>query len=169
MRRLATSILLLAIAGSASAQPAAPAPTPAPSAPAVNRESAAPVSSGGLVAAVPGMGRVFATRHLSCDEVRFVIPVAAGVSGIAASPESVVVIENEGGTTGVRFIVDRRTGETVGVQTWKELAGLTMTTIPAAARVDWVNCQDAQPAGGIVVEWVDARTMIPPADPAPAP
>lgn len=145
MRRLAASILLLALPGSAWAQPAQ------------NGERSTPDAWSGI----PGMGQPFAVRHLACDEVRFVIPAAAGVSGIAASPESVVVVKNEGGTTGIRFVVDRQTGATAGIQTWRDLAGMTVTTLPAAARVDWVNCQDAEPMGGIVVEWVDVRAILP--------
>ena len=153
MRPLAASILMLALAQSAAAQP--------PARPPAEEGDAAPAPSGAVLAAVPGMGLPFAIRHLACDEVRFVIPAAAGVSGIAASPESVVVVKNEGGTTGIRFVVDRQTGATAGIQTWRNLAGMTVTTLPAAVRVDWVNCQDAEPMGGIVVEWVDVRAILP--------
>ena len=119
--------------------------------------------AGGAVAAVPGLGQPFAITRVACDEVRFVWPSLSGGTGGFGAPESVVVVKNEVGNTGIRFIVDRATGETVGIQTWRELAGTTMTTIPGAARVDWIGCQDADPIGGIVVEWVDVRSLVPPA------
>lgn len=151
MRRLAVSIVMLSLAQTASAQ----APREQP--PDEGKRS----PPAGIIAAVPGEGRPFAIRHMACDEVRFITPHAPGADGITWGPESVVVVKNEAGTTGIRFFVNRETGETVGVQTWRELAGRTVTSIPAAARVDWVNCQDADPMGGIIVEWVDVRSLMP--------
>ena len=152
-----------------SAQPAQPAATPravATPAPGGEMQEAAggeegmAVVAGDVIAAVPGEGKPYAIRRMACDEVRFSWQTG-GAAELGFVNESELVVKNEGGTTGIRFIVDRARGVTIGVQTWKELAGKTVTTIPSAARVDWIDCQDADPIGGIVVEWVDARTMIP--------
>lgn len=140
------------------AEPARPAATPAPGQEMPEAGTAA--VAGDVIAAVPGEGRPYAIRRMACDEVRFAWQTAGGAE-LGFVTESELVVKNEAGTTGIRFIVDRSRGVTIGVQTWKELAGRTVTTIPSAARIDWVNCQDADPIGGIVVEWVDARTMIP--------
>lgn len=144
------------------AQPATPQATPAPSQSGGSGagEQGAAVVAGDVIAAVPGEGSPYAIRRMACDEVRFSWQTAGAVE-LGFVNESELVVRNEAGTTGIRFIVDRARGVTIGVQTWKELAGKTVTTIPTAARIDWVNCQDADPIGGIVVEWVDARTMIP--------
>ena len=119
--------------------------------------STAPASNtagvaGDAVATVPGEGRAYARRQMACDEVRLAWTIGTGT-------ENQIVVKNEAGTTGVRFIVDRKSGRTLGIQTWKRLGGLTVTSVAANARVDWINCQDADPVHGIAVEWVDASTL----------
>lgn len=95
--------------------------------------------------------RAYASRRVACEQIR----ISWLLAGFPSS-ENEVVVKNEVGNTGLRFLVDRKNGRIVGMQAWRELAGMTVTIIPAGARLDWVNCQDAQPVGGILIEWVDA-------------
>ena len=172
MRSVVAAALVLTLPALALAQQPAPrsatpppAPPPAPAAPAAPERSAPPEAppamsdpDGEAMAPLPAPfgGKAFASRDVACEEIR--IHVFAGGDVYARGPESQVVVKDEAGNTGIRFFIDRRSGQITAIHTWESLAGMNVTTLPGTARIDWVNCHDAE--GGIHVEYVDAASAM---------
>lgn len=132
MPRILVPALVLALAGvAAAAEPAAAPAAPAP----------------------------YATRMLMCDRIVLTWPNAT----LYPVPEDVVTVVPSAGASGISFFVDRAEGRIVSVETWSSLAGTESTTVlPGTPRIDYVNCQEgATNAGGILVEYYDARDRLP--------
>ncbi len=105
-----------------------------------------------------GDGKPFETRRLDCKEVR--LSWLAG-DQLARGPELVTVVRNEGGASGIQFYVDKD-GVVTGVKTWSTVGGVTNAqTIPGLPKIDWVECHDSEPIGGIWVEYFDSSRFGP--------
>jgi len=99
----------------------------------------------------------FAARHVTCDriELRWIYE-----GQFTVGPESIVLVLDRAGTTGIRFFVDREHSQVTHVESWEEVGGIVNTTsIPGSPRIDYVNCIPASdPIGGITLE--NARSVI---------
>jgi hypothetical protein len=102
----------------------------------------------------------YAAKHVTCDRIvlRWMVQ-----NQFATGPESIVVVEDRAGTTGVRFFVDRQHSVVTQVETWEEVGGIVNTTsLPGTPRIDYVNCVPASdPIGGITIEYFDAKDWTP--------
>ena len=151
------SALLFASAAAFAASPASPESKPAAPAPA-NDDGAASSSAFGAAAGPFLSATPYRSEHVACDQVVLTWPTAssAPLSGIGASS---VTVRDEGGTSGLRFFVDRaHGGALLAVQTFRETAGVAdATTLPGVPRVDYVGCSDGDTLGGIVLEWYDVK------------
>lgn len=141
LRRFLFPALAFAVLGAGNttwAQPApeAPAPEPAP----------APRAAG---------PEILLEKRLACEKI-----VLTSFENEVASPAAVVTVENEVGNTGIRFLM--KDDRVMAVEAWDEVAGRRTTTVlPGLPRIDYVGCVDADPLGGIVVQYVDASSMLP--------
>lgn len=98
----------------------------------------------------------FSSERRACDAIRIRWVTGGSLSAPGPAP---VVVRNEGGTSGVRFYVDREHHRIVGMQTWRLLAGTYEgATLPGeGAIIEYVGCQaTADTLGGILVEHWDA-------------
>lgn len=141
---------------SAAAFAAAPESKPASPAPAASADDGMPASgaaAGPFMTATP-----YKSEHVSCDRVVLTWPTASagGLGGLGATS---VTLRDEGGTSGLRFFVDRaHGGALLAVQTFREASGFAdATTLPGVPRVDYVGCSDGETLGGIVLEWYDVN------------
>lgn len=98
-------------------------------------------------------------KRVACKEVR--LSWLATTDTLSRGPETIAIVKNEAGASGIRFFVDRN-GAIVGVKTWTNYGGvMNSSTIPGMPKIDWVDCHDSDPIGGIWVEYADASTFGP--------
>lgn len=141
LRRILVPALAFGLLGAAATTWAQPAP-----------EAPAPDAAPAPRAAGP---EILLEKRLACEKI-----VLTSFENEVASPAAVVTVENEVGNTGIRFLM--KGDEVMAVEAWDELAGRRTTTVlPGLPRIDYVGCTDASPLGGIVVQYVDARSILP--------
>lgn len=160
MKLFLGSALLLLLSANQPAATVAVVTTPASAPEAPKAESKS--DDRAVMSTLPGdEAKPYLSRRVACDKIQLVWMSPTG--SVFNNAASVVVVEDDGGTSGVRFFVDREHGTIVATQAWREPAGNVrgLTTLPGSPRIDYVDCREGETEGGISVEYYDAKDSLP--------
>jgi hypothetical protein len=161
MKLVLASALVLLLPANKPAATVAVATTPAAASEPAPQADSKP-GDRAVTSTLPGdEAKPYLSRRVACDKIQLVWMSPSG--SIFNNAASVVVVEDGGGTSGVRFFVDREHGTIVATQAWREPAGNVrgLTTLPGSPRIDYVDCREGETEGGISVEYYDAKESLP--------